>query len=246
MPAPHHRPSRESDCVRPLFRRFAEVLPPLPAARPTLAAGTADASGDIPSFPTPPAVSLGGQSHVCAPHSAHQDCYDSAVISPAPEQAAEEPHEAVLARVKQAILEDDRSGALALLHILLTDGPETAATLTPVLAQALIATARTEQDADDQRARRSFDEAHAARTQVCRLLRSAPLDSDDLAAIRAALEDRERELDHELELRLADHRDSSTPSVCGSGLAGSNDTGLPGAGGRTCVHAFARRMAASA
>jgi len=133
------------------------------------------------------------------------------VTSPPSKQNAEEPHQAVLARVKQAILDDDRSGALALLHVLLTDGPETAARLTPVLAQALIATARTERDADDQRARRSFDEAHAARTQICRLLRSAPLDSDDLVAIRAALEDREREIDHELELRLADHRDGSTP-----------------------------------
>ena len=131
--------------------------------------------------------------------------------SPPSKQNAEEPHQAVLARVKQAILEDDRSGALALLHILLTDGPETAATLTPVLAQALIATARTERDADDQRARRSFDEAYAARTQICRLLRSAPLDSDDLATIRAALEDRDRQLNHELQLRLADHRDGSTP-----------------------------------
>jgi len=130
----------------------------------------------------------------------------------------EQPHEAVLARVKQAILEDDRSGALALLHILLTDGPETAATLTPVLAQALIATARTEPDAGDQRARRSFDKAHVARTQICQLLRSAPLDSDDLVAIRAALEDRERELDHELELRLADHCDGSTPERMRLGL----------------------------
>ncbi len=100
----------------------------------------------------------------------------------------------------------------------MTDGPETAATLTPVLAQALIATARSEQDADDQLARRSFEEAHAARAQVCRLLSSAPLDIDDLAAIRAALEDRERQLDHELELRLADHRDGSTPESLRLGL----------------------------
>src|SRR5439155_15171213 len=96
---------------------------------------------------------------------AHQDCQDSGVTSWSPGQPAKAPHEAVLAHVKQAILENDRSGALALVHILLTDGSETAATLTPVLAQALIATARSEQDADDQRARRSFAEAHATRTQ---------------------------------------------------------------------------------
>jgi len=51
------------------------------------------------------------------------------------------PSQAVLERAKQAILAGDRAGALALLHVLLTDGPESAATLTPVVAQALIATA---------------------------------------------------------------------------------------------------------
>lgn len=124
----------------------------------------------------------------------------------------------MLARVKHAVLEDDRSGALALLHILLSDGPETAATLTPVLAQALIATARSQRDADDQRARRSFDEAHAVRAQICRLLSGAPLDTDDLVAIRAALDDRESQLDHELQGRLADHRDGSTPERLRLGL----------------------------
>lgn len=138
---------------------------------------------------------------------------------PTPEQGAQEPQQAaVLARAKQAIIDGDRRGALALLHVLLTDGPETAATLTPVLAQALIATARTELDAEDQLARRTFDEAHAARTEICRLLSNAPLDTDDLATIRMVLENREHQLNNELQVRLIEHRDSSSPESLRLGL----------------------------
>jgi uncharacterized membrane protein len=123
-----------------------------------------------------------------------------------------------LARAKQAIIDGDRSGALALLHILLTDGPKTAAALTPVLAQALIATARTELDVEDQLARRTFDEAHTARIEICRLLRNAPLDTDDLATIGTVLENREHQLDSEREVRLIEQRASSSPESLRLGL----------------------------
>jgi hypothetical protein len=38
-------------------------------------------------------------------------------------RAVEAPHQAVLARAKQAIAHGDRTGALALLHVLVADGP---------------------------------------------------------------------------------------------------------------------------
>ena len=76
---------------------------------------------------------------------------------PPSEHTLEGPHQAVVARTKQAVLDGDRSGALALLRVLLNNGPEFAATLTPVLAEALIATARDELDAQDRRARDVFD-----------------------------------------------------------------------------------------
>jgi hypothetical protein len=140
------------------------------------------------------------------------------MTSPTTEPIAEVPHQAVLARAKQAIVEGDRRGALALLHILLTDGPETAATLTPVLAQALIATARTELDADDQLARHRFEEARAARTEICRLLGAAPLDDDDLATIRSVLERRERQLQDEQNQRLDEQRAGGSPETLRLGL----------------------------
>ena len=122
------------------------------------------------------------------------------------DQPVSEPHHVVLERAKQAIVDGDRTGALALLHVLLTEGPETAATLTPTLAQALIATARTERDAEDELAHRMFDQARAARVEICRLLENALLDIEDLGIIRSALERRQLHLEGEQELRLADQR----------------------------------------
>ena len=121
-------------------------------------------------------------------------------------EAVNTPDRAVVERAKLAIVDGDRIGALALLHVLLTEGPETAATLTPVLAQALIATARTERDAEDELARRTFDEARTARDEIRGLLATAPLDIEDLATIRSALERRQRRLEDEQELRLAEQR----------------------------------------
>jgi len=137
---------------------------------------------------------------------------------PASEHATEEPHQAVLARAKQAILDGDRLGALALLHVLLTDGPDIAATLTPVLAEALIATARAELDAEDQLARDTFEEARAARDEICRLLRTAPLDTEDIATIRSVLDGRELQLHDEQDQRLAEQRAGGSPESLRLGL----------------------------
>ena len=122
------------------------------------------------------------------------------------EGAADDPSRVVLARAKAAIAADDQSGALALLHVLLTEGAEAAAALTPVLAEALIVTARAEADDRDREARQTYQEGQNARTHICRLLRSAPLDPEDLAAIRRVLEERERALQAEVNERLAEQR----------------------------------------
>jgi hypothetical protein len=129
--------------------------------------------------------------------------------------AAEDPSRLVLARAKAAIAAGDQSGALALLHVLLTEGAEAAAALTPVLAEALIATARAEADDRDRQARQTYDEGQRARADICRLLRSAPLDPEDLAAIRRVLDERDRDLQAEADERMARHREEAggTPEV---------------------------------
>lgn len=121
---------------------------------------------------------------------------------------------AVIARAKEAISHGDRSSALAMLHLLLTDGPETAAALTPALAQALIATARTELDAYDRLARHTFEQTRAARTEICRLVATAAFDSDDLTAIRSALDQRAQQLRDEQAQRAAEqHTDGTADSI---------------------------------
>jgi hypothetical protein len=88
---------------------------------------------------------LGGTAR-CVMKFAHTEPLDRDAMAPLPpsEHSLDDPHRAVVACAKQAILDGDRSGALALLRVLLNNGPELAATLTPVLAEALIATARDE------------------------------------------------------------------------------------------------------
>jgi hypothetical protein len=125
---------------------------------------------------------------------------------------------AVIARAKEAISKGNRSGALAMLHLLLTDGPETAAALTPALAQALIATARTELDANDQLARHTFEQTRAARTQVCRLVATAVFDSDDLTVIRSAVDQRAQQLRDEQAQRAADQHTNGTADSIRLGL----------------------------
>jgi hypothetical protein len=128
---------------------------------------------------------------------------------------ADDPAKTVLARAKTAIAAGDRAGALALLHVLLTEGAEVAATLTPVLAEALIATARMQADEQDRRARETYREGRTALADVCRLLRTAPLDAEDLQTVRRVLDERERDLQAQAEQRLAEQRQEggSAPEV---------------------------------
>ena len=127
-------------------------------------------------------------------------------MSSAGEERAADPGHLVLARAKAAIAQGDQAGALALLHVLLTEGVDVAATLTPVLAEALIATARAQADEQDRQARQAYARGQAARAEICRLVRTAPLDQEDLQAIRRVLEERERELQTEVEHRVAEQR----------------------------------------
>jgi uncharacterized membrane protein len=115
-----------------------------------------------------------------------------------------DPAASVLARAKAAIAAGDRAGALALLRVLLDRGPEAAAALTPVLAEALIATARRQADERDRTARRAYRQAQAARAEICRLLATTPLDGDDLAAIHSIVHGREQHLQAQAEQRVAD------------------------------------------
>jgi hypothetical protein len=134
------------------------------------------------------------------------------------EPAVVAPNQTVLARAKQAIANGNRPAARALLHVLLTDGPGTAATLTTALAQAMIATARAARDTEDELASRTFHEAYIAREEICRLLGTAPLDIKDLAVIRSALERRQQHLEDEQALRLAEQRADGSSETLRPGL----------------------------
>jgi len=107
------------------------------------------------------------------------------------------------AAARTAIASGDNVGALALLRELL-DAPEAAATLTPVVAEALIATARAEADARDQAAREAYQQAQARRAEICRLIETAPLDADHLDWIRHVLAERGQQLRNQVNERIED------------------------------------------
>ena len=62
-----------------------------------------------------------------------------------------------------------------------------------MVAQALVATARAEPDAQDRAALQAHRQADLARQEIVALIREAPLAPDDLATIRAALQEREHQ-----------------------------------------------------
>jgi hypothetical protein len=115
-----------------------------------------------------------------------------------------DPGATVRARARAAIAAGDQPGALILLRVLLEEGPEAAAALSPVVADALVATARSDFDARDRAARLIYQQVRAARVEICQLLECAPLDLDDLAQIRAVLNDREHLLRAQSDERLRD------------------------------------------
>jgi hypothetical protein len=134
------------------------------------------------------------------------------------EGTADDPAKAVLARAKAAIAAGDRVGALALLHVLLTEGAEVASTLTPVLAEALIATARAQADEQDRQARQTYTQGRAAFDEICRLVRSAALDAEDIDRIRRVLDAREQDLRAQAQQRLAEQHHAGSSAGDGRRL----------------------------
>jgi hypothetical protein len=110
----------------------------------------------------------------------------------------------VLAQAKAAVAAGDRAAALALLRQL-QEGSSTAMQVTPALAEALVATARDTADAEDQAARQVYAQVQEARREIIRLLHETPFAQEDLAAIRAVLD----EEDAALEQMTAQRRDEA-------------------------------------
>jgi len=99
---------------------------------------------------------------------------------------------AALAAARQAIAHGDRWAALALLAAV-ARGELPADDLEPVVSEALVATARAEQQERDRAALVRYEQARTAGAQVLDLLRATPWDRSDLARIRAVLDELDQE-----------------------------------------------------
>jgi hypothetical protein len=113
-------------------------------------------------------------------------------ISPHPNS-----REAAMVSARQAIEHGDRSGALEVLARI-ARGELPVQDLEPVVSEALVATARAEQEERDRAALARYEQAQATTRQILDMLRSTPWDRSDLARIRAVLDELDREL-HEQE-----------------------------------------------
>jgi hypothetical protein len=101
---------------------------------------------------------------------------------------------------RQAIEHGDRSGALEVLaHIARGELP--AEDLEPVVSEALVATARAEQEERDRAALARYQQAQAATRQILDILRSTPWDRSDLARIRVVLDELDQALREQEEER---------------------------------------------
>jgi hypothetical protein len=100
---------------------------------------------------------------------------------------------AALLSARQAIEQGDRRAALDLLAAV-ARGELPADNLEPVLSEALVATARAEQEERDRAALARYEQKRVAGDQVLRLLRSTPWDRSDLARIRAVVDELDEEL----------------------------------------------------
>lgn len=101
--------------------------------------------------------------------------------------------EAALLSARQAIEHGDRRAALDLLAAV-ARGELPADDLEPVVSEALVATARAEQQERDRAALARYEQARAAGAQMLHLLRATPWDHADLARIRAVLDELDQEL----------------------------------------------------
>jgi len=94
---------------------------------------------------------------------------------------------------RQAIEHGDRQAALDLLAGV-ARGEVPGHDLEPVVSEALVATARAEQQERDRAALARYQQTQAASHQIVQLLRSTPWDRADLARIRAVLDELDQEL----------------------------------------------------
>src|ERR671933_1802519 len=99
---------------------------------------------------------------------------------------------AAMVSARQAIEHGDRSGALDVLARV-ARGELPAEDLEPVVSEALVATARAEQEERDRAALARYQQVQAASEQITQLLRSTPWDRSDLARIRAVLDELDQE-----------------------------------------------------
>src|SRR5919202_4160765 len=100
---------------------------------------------------------------------------------------------AAMVSARQAIEHGDRSGALEVLARI-ARGELAGDDLEPVVSEALVATARAEQEEHDRAALARYQQAQAAAEQIVQLLRSTPWDRSDLARIRAVLDELDQDL----------------------------------------------------
>jgi len=111
----------------------------------------------------------------------------------------------ILAAARQAIAHGDRRAALDLLAAVARGGLP-AADLEPVVSDALVATARAEQQERDRAALARYEQARTAGEQVLHLLRATPWDRTDLARIRTVLEQLDQELSSQEQKRQQSER----------------------------------------
>jgi hypothetical protein len=107
---------------------------------------------------------------------------------------------ATLLTARQAIEHGDRSAALEVLARI-ARGELPAEELEPVVSEALVATARAEQEERDRAALARYQQAQPATRQILDILRSTPWDRSDLARIRVVLDELDQVLREQEEER---------------------------------------------
>jgi hypothetical protein len=115
------------------------------------------------------------------------------------------PRTAALRTARQAIEHGDRSAALEVLARI-ARGELPAEALEPVVSDALVATARAEQEERDRAALARYQQAQAATRQILNLLRSTPWDRSDLARIRGVVDQLDQALREQEEERQRDEQ----------------------------------------
>ncbi len=98
----------------------------------------------------------------------------------------------MLAEARRVIAADDRELALQLLLKIGSGGERAASELPEATAEALVATARRQRDDNDVTVLQAYRDGSIARDEIVSLIQGAELAPDDVAAIRAALDERQR------------------------------------------------------